>query len=367
MSFARSKYLPEPPNPPRDAARAAAAILRQGGLVAFPTETVYGLGADALDSAAVSRVFALKGRPSNNPLIVHVTGEAMAKQLAAEWPERATALARAFWPGPLSIIVPRGGQIPNAVTAGGVGVALRCPNHPLALALLFEFDRPLVGPSANRSGRISPTTAEHVRQEFGEDLFILDGGPCTTGIESTVVSLLGPKPQILRPGVIGPADLASALGIEVGMADSEDRHDTAGAAPPDPASYSLAPSGLPSPAAPSSALASPGLLASHYAPRANATLIRRGDPLPAGADVILADEKSIAEFSPAPERTLIPMPSEPSAYARALYSALRQADQPTTRLIAIVDPTPSAATTPEEMSIWLAIADRLARATAPRP
>ena len=167
----------------------AASRLRDGGVVAFPTETVYGLGADAFSDAAVSRVFALKGRPSRNPLIVHVSGPLMAKRVTATWPVEAQRLADAFWPGPLSIVLPKRPEVPDIVT-GGMGsasVAVRCPDHPTALALLYEFGSPLVGPSANLSGSISPTTAAHVRAAFSEqDVLVLDGGPCATGIESTV-------------------------------------------------------------------------------------------------------------------------------------------------------------------------------------
>jgi L-threonylcarbamoyladenylate synthase len=220
----------------------AAAILRSGGLVAFPTETVYGLGADATDAAAVQKIFAAKGRPSTNPLICHVPDATVARRYVTSWPDEAEKLADRFWPGPLSLVLPKGDAIPHEVTAGRGTVALRAPKHPLTLSLLRIFDRPLAGPSANKSTHVSPTTAQHVREEFpaGEVDMILDGGPCDVGIESTVLDLSAGRPTILRPGgvsreqieqVIGPVDLFT------GAAD------------------------------PSVAAASPGQHEKHYAPR----------------------------------------------------------------------------------------------------
>ncbi len=235
----------------------AAARLRAGGVVAFPTETVYGLGADALREEAVARVFALKGRPPTNPLIVHVLDEAMARSVCSRWPAGAARLARAHWPGPLTIVVPRAEHVPRVVTSGGETVAVRCPDHPVALALLEAFGGALVGPSANRSGMVSPTTADHVRESFGEDdALTLDGGACRVGIESTVVSLAGARPVVLRPGAISPEMLALALGEDV----------VAGAL--------REPGARADPGAP---LASPGMLPSHYAPRAPALLATRDD------------------------------------------------------------------------------------------
>jgi L-threonylcarbamoyladenylate synthase len=186
----------------------AARILRAGGLVAFPTETVYGLGANALDAEAVQRIFAVKGRPASNPLIVHVASEAAARALARSWPEDAARLAAAHWPGPLTLVVEKTEAIPDRVTAGGPTVALRVPAHPIALELLRATGRPLAAPSANRSEEISPTTARHVADSLGpfvEDLIVLDGGACEVGIESTVVDVTGAEPVVLRPGVLGIA------------------------------------------------------------------------------------------------------------------------------------------------------------------
>jgi L-threonylcarbamoyladenylate synthase len=312
----------------------AVARLRAGGLVAFPTETVYGLGADALNSRAVEAVFIAKGRPAHNPLIVHVADEPAAARLVAFWPPDASKLARAFWPGPLTIVLPKSAGIPDAVTAGGPTVAVRCPAHHVALALLAAFGGPLVGPSANPSGTVSPTTAEHVRQSFSPDeVMVLDGGPCRAGIESTVVTLAEDPPRILRPGVISADELASVLGRSGIPADSGPR------------------------AAPEASLESPGRLPVHYAPRARATLIDTADlgPLLARTRDPLAVLSYTLTTVSAPH-TLLRMPTDAAAYAARLYAALRQADAINPTLIAIERP-------PTTGSLWHAIADRLARAT----
>lgn len=336
--------------------RTAAAVLRAGGLVAFPTETVYGLGADARSAQAVARVFAAKGRPSTNPLIVHVTGIDMARGCVAEWPRRASVLANAFWPGALSIILPRAAVIPDIVTGGGPGVAVRCPNHPMALALLFEFEAPVVGPSANRSGNISPTTAAHVREEFGVGdvqsgadgelaVHVLDGGACAAGIESTVVSLLGTVPRVLRPGIISAAALAEALGEPVELAGEHGMVASAGQAMP-----------------------APGMLASHYAPHAPAVMVSLAE-LAAIAPGLTAGA-AIVTHEPLPEtvRTaarVTMMPVEAERYAKALYASLRQADVPGTERIVIARP-PRDTGDAEADAIWEAIWDRLTRACVPR-
>src|SRR5688500_47215 len=182
----------------------AASLLRRGGLVAFPTETVYGLGADATNAAAIRRVFQVKGRPATNPLIVHVADESVARRYAREWPTAASKLAAEFWPGPLTLVLSKQPSIVLEVTAGLDTVGLRAPDHPLALELLRAFDGPVAGPSANRSSHVSPTTARHVRDEFPDDEIdlILDGGPCKVGIESTVLDLTSDPPRILRPGAV---------------------------------------------------------------------------------------------------------------------------------------------------------------------
>lgn len=315
----------------------AAERLRAGDVVAFPTETVYGLGAVAFDPRAVERVFAIKGRPANNPLIVHVTGPEMARAIVAPgaWTDAADRLARAFWPGgehagPLSIVLPKSDRIPPIVTGGGPNVAVRCPEHPVALALLFELQLPLVGPSANPSGSISPTTAEHVRAAFNDQVPVLDGGPCRAGIESTVISLAGPRPRILRPGLVTAEAIARILGEEIENAAPQ-----------------------PQPGAP---LDAPGLLPRHYAPRTRARLLDLNALLdelrhaPHARRVILSHSLSDAA-------NIITLPTDPESYAHRLYAALREADARALDEILIERPTGA-------HPHWRAILDRLTRATA---
>src|SRR5277367_5027978 len=191
----------------------AGEILRSGGLVVFPTETVYGLGANALDAAAVAKIYALKGRPATSPLIVHVGSVEQARELAAEWPAEAERLAREYWPGPLTIVVAKKAAIPDGVTAGLTTVGLRMPRHPVALALLREAGVPIAAPSANRYTGLSPTTARHVRETFGQELaMVLDGGPAAVGIESTVLSLAGVGAVLLRPGMLTRSEIEAVIG-----------------------------------------------------------------------------------------------------------------------------------------------------------
>lgn len=339
------------PNPPENDQRIslAAQRLREGRVVAFPTETVYGLGADALNAAAVARVFALKGRPSNNPLIVHVLDAAMAKTLTAEWPARAHKLAHAFWPGPLTIVLPRNDRLPSAVTASGNTVALRSPDHALARALLASFGGPLVGPSANKSGRVSPTTAAHIKGVWSEDdVMILDGGPCRVGIESTVLSLADGPAKILRPGLISAHEISAILNEPIEQ--------------PQPLAANSAPNTAPT----TRPLPSPGLLAQHYAPRTPARLFSPQAALKFApqARIVL-----ITHIMPPPDLitrfvSVFALPDDPVGYASAIYRALREADALAPDMIAI-NPPPH----PQDSSAgpWLAIADRLTRATAPAP
>ncbi|HVX66855.1 MAG TPA: L-threonylcarbamoyladenylate synthase, partial [Bryobacteraceae bacterium] len=191
----------------------AAELIRAGRLVAFPTETVYGLGANALDAGAVARIFAVKARPSTSPLIVHVASLEAARELAAEWPEEAGALGRRYWPGPLTLVLPKKPQIPDIVTAGIGTVGLRVPAHPVALALLQAAGVPIAAPSANRFMGLSPTSAAHVRESLGAGVdLVLDGGPTRVGIESTVLSLVGGTPVLLRPGMIPLEELEAVVG-----------------------------------------------------------------------------------------------------------------------------------------------------------
>lgn len=313
---------------------AAIARLRDGGIVAFPTETVYGLGADAFNPKAVARVFELKGRPANNPLIVHVSSAAMAREVVASWPRTAEALAEAFWPGPLSIVLPKSTRVPSIVTAGGANVAVRCPEHPLTLALIETLGTPLVGPSANPSGRTSPTCAEHVRASFTErDVLVLDGGVCRRGIESTVLQLL-PAPKILRPGVIG----AGAIERIVGSSVSRFAADSSALSEP---------------------LASPGLLEQHYAPHTPAYLVGEHQVDEAisrvPGPVVVVTASAVQVRSP---HLVEPMPPDAESYAAALYATLRRADDHRAATILVVAPD----TAIGEPAIWDAIMDRLSRA-----
>lgn len=309
-----------------DHIREAAALLAAGKLVAFPSETVYGLGGNAMSDQAVARIYEAKGRPSFNPLIVHVPDHAAAAEFAALSPA-ANALAEKFWPGPLTLVLPRRShcRLSLLVSAGMDSVALRVPAHPVAQALLQASGLPIAGPSANPSGRISPTTAQHVADGLGDKVaMILDGGPCRIGLESTVVSLLEDAPQILRPGGIVAEELAAALGRPVGLA----------------AQIGDVAEGL----------HGPGRLLSHYAPSASVRLdavsVRPGETLLA--------------FGPdAPPAALNLSPRGDLTEAAAnLFAMLRQLDRPDVQAIAVM-PIP-------ERGLGLAINDRLRRAAAPR-
>ena len=314
----------------------AAAILRGGGLVAFPTETVYGLGANALDRRAVARIYSVKGRPAFNPVIAHVASVEQARALAAAWPPLADQLAAAFWPGPLTLVVRKAATVPDIVTAGAETIAIRVPAHPVALALIRAAGVPLAAPSANRSTEVSPTTAEHVAKGLGGRVdLILDAGPTAVGIESTVLDLTGPRPRILRPGPIGAAAIEAVTG-PLGDAD---------AAP-----------------APDEPRKSPGMMNRHYAPQAKIMLfqsdgregateeLRRAmiSGVTVGA-MLLGDEL--------PGHHVLRMPDDPAAYARALYAALHQLDDLGCGLVAI-EMVP-------DTILWGGVRDRLTRAGTP--
>jgi len=214
----------DPENPEPDKIEVAAKVIRAGGLVAFPTETVYGLGANAFDRRAVEKVFVVKGRPRGNPLIVHVASVEQARELVSSWPRVAEILAQKFWPGPLTLILPRAPVIPDEVTAGFPNVALRFPAHRIALALIKMSGVPLAAPSANLSGRPSPTRAEHVWDDLGGKIdLILDGGPTGVGVESTILDLTGQHPVILRPGGVTREKLEEVLGVKVSLSSEEER------------------------------------------------------------------------------------------------------------------------------------------------
>ncbi len=311
----------------------AARMLRAGHLVAFPTETVYGLGANALDPAAVARIYAAKGRPAYNPLIVHVPDVTAARRLTREWPEVADRLAARWWPGPLTIVLPKAAIIPDAVTAGLGTVALRVPAHPVALALLHAAGLPLAAPSANRSGQVSPTTAVHVARGLGGRVpLILDGGACEVGIESTVVDLSLQPPVLLRPGMVTLRDLEVELG-PLGMPTASQVDD-------EPRS-------------------SPGMLERHYAPAARVVLFERGTestivPL---VDAVRTKGGTVGALvrgaRPAADQTIL-QPDDPAGYARSLYESLHQLDAAGVELILVERPP--------EGSEWAAIRDRLERA-----
>jgi L-threonylcarbamoyladenylate synthase len=310
----------------------AVQILRSAGLVAFPTETVYGLGADATNATAVAKIFAAKGRPSTNPLIVHIADAAVARRYAARWSDAAEKLAAQFWPGPLSLVVSKAPSIVDAVTAGRSTVGLRVPDHPLALELLRAFDGPIAAPSANRSNHLSPTTAQHVRDELADRVdLILDGGPCRVGIESTVLDLSGDTPTILRPGGVSRQQIEAVIGPVTLFA---------GAAPSDQSATS------------------PGQLAVHYAPRTPAF---RFEPSQRGQiDVDLGGAKcGLVVLSPidAVEKSgrIVALSCRPEVYARHLYEVLRELDAMDLAAIFIELP-------PDEPQ-WTAVRDRIIRAT----
>jgi L-threonylcarbamoyladenylate synthase len=306
---------------PSDISRAAA-LIRAGELVAFPTETVYGLGANALDASAVAKIYNAKGRPAGSPLIVHVDSIEMARGLVRDWPHAADLLARRFWPGPLTLVLPKQPQIPDSVTAGFETVGIRMPDNAIALALIREAGVPIAAPSANRFTELSPTTAQHVRESLGVGVaLVLDGGPTKVGIESTVLSLAGPRALLLRPGMLTKAQIEYVIGpIDVVT------EPVSGAHP------------------------SPGMHRRHYSPRTPLVLVRRGK-LPAhGRGVYLWIHES------AEAAREIRMPEQPDTYAAVLYATLHQVDTQGFNWIAVEQP-PLA---PE----WTAIHDRLQRAAA---
>ncbi len=300
----------------------AAARIRAGELVAFPTETVYGLGANALDAAAVAKIYEAKGRPATSPLIVHVASVSMASTLVAAWPPEAEALAQSFWPGPLTMVLPKKSHVPDIVTAGLPTVGVRMPEHPMALALIREAGVPIAAPSANRFTQLSPTTAEHVRETFGDAIPVLDGGPCRVGIESTVVSITAGKVALLRPGNISLDAISDALGRA-----------------PEEIAQAVAPSE-------GSSHSSPGMHERHYSPRTR--LVLTNVPSEAGAYLFYAHAAKAAR--------IFQLPNDPNEYAAHLYSALHELDREAWPVIS-VEPPPQ---TPE----WAAVLDRLKRAAA---
>ena len=306
----------------------AAELLAQGQLVALPTETVYGLAADARSPKAVARIFEAKGRPAGNPLIVHIDSVEMAEGCVAAWPRAAAQLAGAFWPGPLSLVLPKADSIPDIVTAGGKTVAVRCPAHPVFSAVLAKCGFPLAAPSANRANRVSPTRAEHVVDQLGGRIpLVLNGGACDLGIESTVLDLTGDTPTLLRPGMISLGQLQAVLGP-------------------------VATAKHPAAAEP---LKSPGQLQRHYSPRAKLIIVE-GDM---AAALGQADETThviarTAEPAAWPSERWHELPAVVSDFARELYSTLHRCDQLGAETI-LVQSLPSG-------DEWAALRDRLNRA-----
>ena len=306
----------------------ALAALRRGDVIGLPTETVYGLAADASRPEAVRRIFELKGRPADHPLIVHVADAGQLGRWARDIPEAAQVLAKAFWPGPLTLILRKQPGVPDEVTGGQSTVGLRCPAHPIALALLHEFDGGLAAPSANRFGHVSPTTAAHVREEFGDAVaVVLDGGDCEVGIESTILDLSGEMPRILRPGRITHAQIEALVGPVAQGGDAQ------------------------SPRA-------SGTLEAHYAPR-TALLLMPRDALAAEARQQEALGKRVAVLTMdelPPGLRGLALPSQPDGYAHGLYAALRALDALGANLLL--------AQRPPDSADWLAINDRLRRSAA---
>jgi L-threonylcarbamoyladenylate synthase len=307
--------------------RRAAEILRAGGLVAFPTETVYGLGADASNAAAVARLYAAKGRPEAHPVIVHFADADRAFEWAREVPEAARQLAARFWPGPLTLILKRSAKAGDFVTGGQDSVGLRVPSHPVAQQLLREFGGGVAAPSANLFGNVSPTSAAHVREDLGRQVdLLLEGGSSEVGIESTILDLSGGSPVLLRPGFISKADIEEALHSRISEKSADSPRHSGG-------------------------------LERHYAPKTPALLVP-----PHALDAEIAKRGTavaVLAFSRPDERVdyWIRMPREPQAYAQRLYAALRELDGAACETILIE--------MPPETAEWTAVRDRLWRAAAP--
>ncbi|HEY0972376.1 MAG TPA: L-threonylcarbamoyladenylate synthase [Gemmatimonadales bacterium] len=325
----------DPHHPDPEVIARAAALLRAGELVAFPTETVYGLGAHALDADAVKKIYTAKGRPSFNPVIVHVGHASQARDVAAAWPAEAQRLADRFWPGPLTLVLPKRPEVPDEVSAGLPSVGIRVPAHGVAHALLEAAGIPVAAPSANRYTELSPTRASHVERALGTRVaMILDGGPTAVGIESTVLELSGEQPVLLRPGMISHEALEAVIG----------------------------PVALPAaPLAGSAPRPSPGMVERHYAPRARVVLFAPDERLTAATEAhrLAAEGKTtgallLAPFD-APVRHPLRMPADPAAYAQRLYASLHTLDAAECEVV-FVEMVPDTAA-------WAGVRDRLERAS----
>jgi L-threonylcarbamoyladenylate synthase len=321
-----------PESPTVEALQRAVAVLRQGGLLGLPTETVYGLAADAENELAVRRIFAVKGRPSTHPLIVHLGASEAVRDWVSSVPPEAEALAAAFWPGPLTLVLPRSTRASDAVTGGQGTVAVRVPAHPVALAVLHAFGGGLAAPSANHFGRVSPTDAAHVVADLGADVdLVLDGGPSSVGVESTIVDLSGQTPALLRPGGVAREALEAVLGRPLSVRDTDE-------------------------------VRAPGMLPSHYAPRAGVVLASRSQA-PRRAAELSAAGKHVALCSPEgvrppPGVLHLAVPEDVTQLARMLYTLLRAVDATGVDVAVVV--------VPEEAGLGVAVLDRLRRAAAPR-
>jgi len=319
------------------AVKRAADRLRAGEVVALPTETVYGLAANTWDENAIANIFQIKGRPANNPIIVHVASVEMAKRCVASWPANADNLAKAFWPGPLTLVLPRAKEIPDNVTAGGATVGVRWPGHPLIQAVIRECGFPLAAPSANLSGRVSPTNAGHVRNQLGHKIsLIVDGGQSQVGIESTVLDLTVSPPDILRPGMIHAESLAAVTG-NIQHSTFDIQH---------------------------SMLRSPGLLQRHYSPKAKLLVLDWKDDADLLVRLVTSHVSRLTCHVIA--HTKIPsaenfanvcmIPHDAEAFARAIYGELHRSDEAGAEWIVVE--------APPDLPEWLAIADRLRRGAA---
>jgi L-threonylcarbamoyladenylate synthase len=318
----------------------AAAALRQGKLDAFPTETVYGLGADAENVAAVGRIFSVKGRPADHPLIVHIATVADLPRWASRVPEAAWRLAEAYWPGPLTLLLPKSTRVPLETTGGLPSVGLRVPGHPVALALLRAFGGGVAAPSANRFGRVSPTCAQHVQDDLGDDVdLLLDGGACSVGVESTIVDLTHEEPLLLRPGGVSARAVESLLRVKLGRSAPRD-------------------------------VRAPGMLVSHYAPRARVEVLEPGRLTERARELSLGGARVSVLVSRNDDRTqlaklagvqLLELGSTDEAAAQHLYSALRQADVDGADVVLASPPAADAA-----RGVAEALADRLSKAAGPR-
>lgn len=335
----QTQVLPvDPEHPESSIILQAADVIRRGGLVAFPTETVYGIGANALDAEAAQGIFNAKGRPAKNPLIVHLPHADAAKQVALTWPEEAARLAERFWPGPMTLVLPKKACVPATVTGGGQTVAVRVPAHPVAQALLNAVDLPIAAPSANRSSRLSPTEAKHVLRDLeGRINMLLDGGSTPKGIESTVIDLSVSTPRLLRPGMISVDLIESVLGKTLDLgAKTKPSNDQP--------------------------LLSPGMLERHYSPYTPLELTDSNETGRHRVEELINNGQRVGwvpigsrdAFAPSAKMIVMPLPLEPAKYSQRFYATLHTLD--------LLSPHRILVTLPPDTPEWLAVRDRLLRA-----